>query len=882
MIGHIRCKTSGYSRYGAAIAAALLITACASVARAPVPSGDVPPAIEREFRGVWIAAVSNLDWPSRPGLPTDSQKAELIRMLDRARELRLNAVIFHIRPAGDALYASDLEPWSEYLTGQQGRAPDPYYDPLEFAVAEAHARGLELHAWFNPYRARHPSARGELAATHIANTSPDLVKNYGSYLWMDPGEPAVRQRSVDVVVDVVRRYDIDGVHIDDYFYPYREVGPDGREIDFPDSASYARYRAGGGSLGRSDWRRANVDLYVAELYAAVKRVKPLVKVGISPIGTWRPNVRPQLGGFDAYESIFADARKWVMDGDLDYLVPQLYWPIARTDVSFPVLLDWWVQQNPRGRGMYAGLIPGNVNLDTGGRAGWAPDEIIGQIYITRGRPGAEGHVHFRMGSLMPDGAFGPIAGADTLPPARLDSIRAMQARAQARRDTMTAKMMRETYARPALTPAMTWLDDDAPPTPRSALRASGDSTVVMIEPGRGETAFLWVVQSRWPDGWRTEVIPASTRLWTAGRSSGGSGRPVAVWVSAVDRSGNQSPPSQSLAMTSGNTEAAAAPERPAVTPERAAVAPERTAVAPSRPQAAAAAQRPELPPGVIPHSQWEASPPLGHAADATRRNLRPGDRLAFRDMSVTVLGTDSDTTTDRSTADIARLRLARGEVQEEREVTEGQAFNWQGYHIAIVAVYGPGELGAGLTAVEVATAESLPREVATATTAGGADLRLRIPHEITHVTLHHTGSVQPLRPEDDPVQKLRGLQSWGASDRNWWDVPYHFLIDLDGRVYEGRDWRYMGETNTTYDPRGHFLISVIGNYGLQEETPAQVEAIADLMAWAIARFDLPLDRIGGHYDYADTTCPGEHLKQYLEDGTLRRMVERRLAERGMQ
>ena len=524
----------------------LLLAGCVSAPAAPAPGGgaavptDSPPAVEREFRGVWIAAVANMDWPSRPGLPPDSQRAELLRMFDRARELRLNAVILHIRPAGDALYASELEPWSEYLTGQQGRAPEPYYDPLEFAVEEAHARGLELHAWFNPYRARHPSAQGDLAATHIARANPELVKTYGSYLWMDPGEDAVRQRSVDVVVDVVRRYDIDGVHIDDYFYPYREVGPDGREIDFPDSASYARYRAGGGTLGRSDWRRSNVDRYVAELYEAVKREKPLVKVGISPIGTWRPNVRPQLGGFDAYESIFADARKWLVDGDLDYMVPQLYWPIARTDVSFPVLLDWWVQQNPLGRGMYAGLIPGNVNLDAGGRAGWHPDEIIGQIYITRGRPGAEGHVHFRMGSLMPDGAYGRIAGADTLPQARIDSIRSMQTRVQARRDSMTAKLMRETYARPALTPAMTWLDNEAPPAPRAAVRAAGDRTTVTIEPGNGEPAFLWVIQSQWPDGWRTEIVSASVREAVAGASLGHSGVPNAVWVSAVDRAGNQS------------------------------------------------------------------------------------------------------------------------------------------------------------------------------------------------------------------------------------------------------------------------------------------------------------------------------------------------------
>lgn len=295
---------------------------------------------------------------------------------------------------------------------------------------------------------------------------------------------------------------------------------------------------------------------------------------------------------------------------------------------------------------------------------------------------------------------------------------------------------------------------------------------------------------------------------------------------------------------------------------------------------AAAQQHTKLPPGVIPHAEWEATSPLGHAADATRRNLRPGDRLEFRDLAVTVVATSVDSAGPGGTIDFVRLRLTRGAEAEERTVREGAAFNWKGYHIAIVAVYGPGELGAGLTALEVGTLDSLPANVLNSRVAGGAELRLRIPHEITHVTLHHTGSVEPLRPEDDPVQKLRGLQSWGASDRNWWDVPYHFLIDLEGTVYEGRDWRYMGETNTTYDPRGHLLISVIGNYGLQEATPAQLEAITDVMAWAVARFDLPLDRIGGHYDHARTTCPGPHLRRYLEDGTFRRGVESRVAPRG--
>jgi hypothetical protein len=240
---------------------------------------------------------------------------------------------------------------------------------------------------------------------------------------------------------------------------------------------------------------------------------------------------------------------------------------------------------------------------------------------------------------------------------------------------------------------------------------------------------------------------------------------------------------------------------------------------------------------------------------------------------------EADTVSRPAPGDQARLRLTLRDTVDERTVREGAAFNWNGFHLAVLAIYGPGELGGGLAVIEVGTLASLPPHVANSDSAGGASLRLRVPHRITHVTLHHTGSAEPLHPDDDPAEKLRGLQSWGARDRNWWDVPYHYLIDLEGDVYEGRDWHFMGETNTTYDPSGHFLISVIGNYGKQEATPAQLAAIADLMAWAIDRFDLPLDRIGGHYDYAGTSCPGQHLRRYLEDGTLRRMVEARLSSR---
>lgn len=281
------------------------------------------------------------------------------------------------------------------------------------------------------------------------------------------------------------------------------------------------------------------------------------------------------------------------------------------------------------------------------------------------------------------------------------------------------------------------------------------------------------------------------------------------------------------------------------------------------------------PPAIIPHAQWQSQPPVGYVADAARRNLRLGDSLVFGDLAITTLETSVDSSASPA-VDVVRLRLQSENARDERLTREGEAFNWRGHHVAVVAIHGPGELGAGLVALEVATVASLPPHVAASARAGGADLRLRIPHRITHITLHHSGSAQPLRPEDDPVEKLRGLQAWGAADRNWWDVPYHFLLDLDGRIYEGRDWHFMGETNTTYDPGGHFLISVIGNYERQEPTAAQLDAIANLMAWAVTTFDVPLDRIGGHYHYADTGCPGQYLRRYLEDGTLRRMVEARL------
>ena len=345
-----------------------------------------------EFRGAWIATVTNIDWPSSPGLSVDEQKAELIELLDLAQRMNMNAIVFQVRPACDALYASDLEPWSEYLTGQMGKAPEPFYDPLALAVEEAHKRGLELHAWFNPYRARHPKKLGPASADHVSVTRPELVRTYGEYLWLDPGEPAVQDYTVDVILDVVRRYDVDGVHMDDYFYPYPVQDADGNDVPFPDDASYERYRQSGGDLDRDDWRRENVNIVVRRLNDEVHALKPDVAFGVSPFGIWRPDNPPGIQGMDQYARIYADCRTWLREGWVDYLAPQLYWPTFQEAQSYPRLLEWWVAENTAGKVVLAGNATYRAVADP---HRWGAEEYVKQIELTR-ELGAGGNIHFHL------------------------------------------------------------------------------------------------------------------------------------------------------------------------------------------------------------------------------------------------------------------------------------------------------------------------------------------------------------------------------------------------------------------------------------------------------------------------------------------------------
>jgi uncharacterized lipoprotein YddW (UPF0748 family) len=391
-----------------------------------IPADSVRVSHSREFRGVWVATVWNSDWPSQRGLSVEQQKAELIGILNRIQALNFNALILQVRPEGDALYASQLEPWSYWLTGTQGKAPSPFYDPLEFAIAECHKRNIELHAWFNPYRAR-TSINISPVRPHLAVTNPEYVYQWGNQLWMDPGAKVVQDRAYNVMLDVVRRYDVDGIHMDDYFYPYPIEG-----MSFPDSKTYSAYKAAGGKLSLGDWRRDNVNQIIQRLSEGIKAAKSHVKFGISPFGIYRPGQPPQIKGLDAYDALYVDAKKWLEEGWVDYLAPQLYWKIDQTAQSYPVLLNWWTDINPKKRHIYTGNNLGQLD----GKS-WKLEEIERQVEISRNLSGkwSLGNIFFSMTAFTEN------------------------------RQGIYDKFKSSLYAKPALVPTMSWQDTVAPAPP---------------------------------------------------------------------------------------------------------------------------------------------------------------------------------------------------------------------------------------------------------------------------------------------------------------------------------------------------------------------------------------------------------------------------------
>jgi uncharacterized lipoprotein YddW (UPF0748 family) len=488
------------------VGAAFLAMSLTAFAQSSEPkSGGIPP-VDREFRGLWVATVGNSDWPSKPGLTTREQKQELLNIMDRAVGLNMNVIVLQVRPSCDALYDSQIEPWSEYLTGKMGQAPRPYYDPLEFAVKEAHKRGLELHAWFNPFRARLRDSKSPTPRNHVVYTHPALVRSYGKYLWLDPTEQATRDYSLRVIMDVVHRYDIDGVHFDDYFYPYKETAPNSKvEMDFPDGASWARYQKSGGRLSRNDWRRENVTLFVRSVYDSIKKEKPWVKFGISPFGIWQPKYPAQIEGLNSYDVLFCDSRKWLENGWVDYLAPQLYWPIAQKAQSFPVLLNWWAEQNPRHRLLITGMkVDGWKHVDDDAR------EETSEVIATRRQPGASGEILWHSKPLFAN--HGGIADA----------------------------LRRTAYSKPALVPACPWLETASPGRPVLTVKQNRHGLKLSWKESMGD-AWQWVVRKRMGKHWTTEILPCDQTKEAVSIEDYGV-LPDFVAINAVSRCGDMSDP----------------------------------------------------------------------------------------------------------------------------------------------------------------------------------------------------------------------------------------------------------------------------------------------------------------------------------------------------
>ena len=342
---------------------------------------------KREFRGIWLATVGNDDWPASPGLPTSTQQQQLISLFDSFKSAGFNAVVFQIRPQCDALYQSSIEPWSYWLTGVEGQAPNPFYDPLEFAVAEAHKRGMELHAWFNPYRAKAANS-SHLASNNINNVHPEWILTFADgWVMLDPGLPQVRNYVATVVSDIIRRYDIDGIHADDYFYPYPDTQiPLG--ITHEDDSSYAHYN--GGDTDRAHWRRENINTLIQMIHDSVQAVKPWVKFGMSPFGIWKSGVPSGVTGLDAYSALSCDPLAWLSRGTVDYIAPQLYWPFGGGQ-DYAKLQPWWADSTSfYGRHLYTGNATYRIGTSTFGGA----SELANEIAFNRANPKVAGSVQF--------------------------------------------------------------------------------------------------------------------------------------------------------------------------------------------------------------------------------------------------------------------------------------------------------------------------------------------------------------------------------------------------------------------------------------------------------------------------------------------------------
>ena len=391
---------------------------------------------KREFRGAWIATVGNIDYPSAKTLTTAQQQAEFIKILDQHQQAGINAVMVQIRTNGDAFYPSELAPWSEFLTGRQGKAPDPLYDPITFTISECRKRGIEFHAWFNPYRAVSNVNTSILDAKHVAIQHPEWLLPFGNLRVLDPGLAEVRKHVTQVVLEVANRYDVDGIHFDDYFYPYPTTG-----LTLNDSVTYAKNSRG--ILKKDDWRRDNVNLLVKNISDSLRAVKPWVKFGISPFGIWQNKSTSKplgsaTGGLESYSEIYCDSRFWLEKGWIDYVTPQLYWNIGKASADHAILVPWWAN-NVFDRHLYIGHAAYKINSTdaiASDAAAWqSPSQMPSQIRLARNTPKVQGSMFYNTNTLNKN-----LLGF---------------------RDSLITKF----YKTPSLMPTMAWKDVVAPSSP---------------------------------------------------------------------------------------------------------------------------------------------------------------------------------------------------------------------------------------------------------------------------------------------------------------------------------------------------------------------------------------------------------------------------------
>ncbi len=417
---------------------------------------------KREMRGVWVAVVENIDWPSSPTETSGEQISELVGLFDKLQAAGINTIFFQVRTECDAIYKSSFEPWSFWLTGKQGKAPDPFYDPLEFAIKEAHSKGMELHAWINPYRAVKDTSSYVNSKNHISKTHPEWMLQFGKLKILNPGIPEVTNYIVKIVTDIVSKYPVDGIHFDDYFYPYSP------QITNEDSATFRTYK--GKFTNIDDWRRNNINSMIAKVYNAINKTNPKIQFGVSPFGIVE-NKYANTRGFNSYDKIYCDPLTWIKEKTVDYIIPQLYWEIGNKYADFKKLLPWWASIKDE-RQIYAGLS--SIKMTSPDWNG-SPSELYDEIRMTRQSQNVDGIVFYRAKSIAEN-----YSG-------------------------LTDTLKNSFFKYPAFVPVMKWKNFSNPPAPSNLIVEGNDSSRILkwSKPIK-ESVFNYVIY-RFTDGEKIDL-----------------------------------------------------------------------------------------------------------------------------------------------------------------------------------------------------------------------------------------------------------------------------------------------------------------------------------------------------------------------------------------